>query len=226
MKKRLLIIVAGSAAVFLSALFFGLLSLDHIPKPSASREGRLLSPVELASDEKIKVEYTSSGCRSWCSWYFELDGGNSARLVVVDAGGSYDAGVSGPKAQSPVGVVQLTARERRGLRDLLEFYRSVPEQELGTTQNRIKVEYYHGTEKVGSEVFVEGGMAEYLVYRKDQPESSSEDLDPRVTAEMVSFRSLFQRAWQEANQSLEPMARSVTPSAGAEVAPALAMAHH
>jgi hypothetical protein len=43
---------------------------------------------------------------------------------------------------------------------------------------------------------------------------------------MVSFRSLLQRAWHEANKSLQPTATAVMPPAAQEIVPAVAVAEH
>jgi len=199
--------------VLLSILCFGFRQwlIGDNPIPSARSSGSVLSAVSLQKGERIVIDYTSDGCRDSRHWLFSLTGEPTAQLAVVGDDG-------------PLGVLPLSSKDCKGLNDLLEVYRHPDPSEGSTTTNWIKVEYFRGEEKVGSEEMIDKGDVEYCVYRRDEEGLLTDGFGHWITLEMVSFPQLMKRM-NRANQALVPTPASVTPTADAPVAPDAGAAH-
>ena len=223
MNRRLVTLAGGLVAVVIAVAMLTLrVADDGIPLAGASSSGQIPSLISLADDERAEIDYSDEGCRSWHNWSFVLYGGSDHRMAIIDAGGSYDGGVSGSDRPSAIGAISLSARDCRGLRDLLARYRQPDPSLVSTATTRVRVSYFRGTRRIGVEEFIDHDDVDYWLHIRDV--EGRVPVSTGVTPEMISFRELVRRA-SEANQTPEPTATLVTPRADARVAPSAAVAH-
>lgn len=210
MNQRYLML-AGVAVVALLTLslfsFSPSAAANLSPHARAAAVGEILSPLTLRPDERIEIDYVADGCRNLNNWTFVLWGGPERRLAVIDAGGSYEPGMTVSSHPAPIGAITLTERECMGLHDLMQLYRHPNQRETSTTTVRIGVSYFRGSTRVGAEQFTDHGAVDNWVYTREYGE-----LIPALrgaTAELVSLPKLFRLTAQTA-QPAKPVRAAVT----------------
>jgi hypothetical protein len=197
MKHRTGLVFSAAAIVVLGVGFLVLqLMIDDVPVARASASGEILSPLALAKEERIEIDYSDAGCRSWHNWTFVLLGGKERRLAAIDNERPASTSDGGDRP-AVVGAIALSERECAGMTDLLELYRHPDPKFYSTTTIRIRASYYRGTRKVGAEEFVDRGTVDDLLRQRD--EEGQVPITSGVTPDLISFRDLMRRAATEAN---------------------------
>jgi len=163
---------------------------------TAASVGERLSPANLRADERIEIDFTRSGCRSYEHWLFTVYGGEQSRVAVVAV---RDFGDDTEPKYRPVGSITLTPAQRKGLAERLEAYRHDELRELSTTQNRLRISYFAGNVKIGEEAMLDGGRVDDLIYRRDAEieYSGQYEYDPAITPEMIALPGLYRMVLKE-----------------------------
>ena len=230
--RRLVTVGAPFSCIFLCLWLVRSLFVD---RPHASSFGERLSVAHLKGNEEIVVvKVAGDAGPPQVRGYHVFKKGADTRIVAFIPARSQDPENLSSSSDKVLGIHEVSAAEALGLDAVVaEFRRRGEEQGFGIPE--FKFQYLRNSKLIGEESFIGYSFAQDLAYlRRQKPYDRAElqegyerlsrsyGIEYEQLISMVPFETFEERP----NQSLEPMARSVTPRAGARVAPALTMAHH
>ncbi len=156
----------------------------------------ILSTERLATNEKIVVEFTSAGDHDFFGRFYVIRGPAPATFFAIDSGLALNNGHVERRSTEEIGNKTLTSEEATGIDCLLVYLRrNLPGNP--TFNDRFKVEYFRGEQKIGEESFVDRTGIErgfYLEEGKLKPKKEAPaDFPPNVYRAIVPFSILEER---------------------------------
>lgn len=170
--------------------------IESEPEPPVE----VLSPSRLATDERIVIDYVSSGCRGGNHWVFQLSGGPERRLAIIEAGDSWgnDRPVTGKP--EPIGALILSETECLGLQHLFDCLRESDHQVSSTTTTELKITYYRGATIVGVESLSENGSIDSIIAARQSGAPLISAEGRVLPSDTISLYQLVQRARKESEE--------------------------